>query len=101
MLMPNGQPVQRFSVELPIGHETGHQSDEAAVVGGCENQSFQESRTVWLQRKFIFDIPFGVGDVGDPERFLDHMEQPEEQGLPPEPLQQDHTAAPCGIARTV
>ena len=62
---------------------------------GCVRVSLSssKSRGVSLHRKLIFYIPFGVGDVGDSERLLDHMEQPQQQRLPPQPLQQDHPTA--------
>jgi hypothetical protein len=49
----------------------------------------------WLRRKLIFYIPFGIGGVCDPERLPDHMEQPEQECLPPQPLQLDDPTAPA------
>jgi hypothetical protein len=51
--------------ECPICHTLGEE---------IQFQSFQIQSDDRLERKLIFYISFGIGDVGDPECLLDHVE---------------------------
>ena len=58
-----------------VGRLTDHQS-----------QSFQSHNTERLHRKIIRHSPLGERHIGQAERLLGYMEQPEEQRLPTQPL---------------